>query len=77
MFSLVCTELFMKPKSQGRDCVHLSVIRSTLHMPPRHMSFYLVAHQPPKKPVCLHHRSARRKCWPKKKKCPEPSERGP
>lgn len=42
MFSFA---LFMKPESQGRDCVHLSVICSTLPMPPCHMSFYLAAHQ--------------------------------
>lgn len=48
MFSVACTTLFMKPESQGRDCVHLSVICSTFLMPPCYMSFYLAAHQPPK-----------------------------
>lgn len=48
MFSLACTVLFMKCESQGRDCVHLSVICCTLLMPPCRMSFYLAAHQPPK-----------------------------
>lgn len=50
MFSCARAALFMKPKSQGRDCVHLSVICSTLLMPPCHMSFYLAAQQPPKSP---------------------------
>lgn len=48
MFSFAHAALFMKPESQGRDCVHLSVICSTFLMPPCYMSFYLAAHQPPK-----------------------------
>lgn len=48
MFSLARTALFIKPESQGRDCVQLSVISCTLLMPLCHMSFYLAAHQPPK-----------------------------
>lgn len=43
-----CAPLFMKAESRGRDCVHLSVICSTLLMPLCHMSFYLAAHRPPK-----------------------------
>lgn len=65
MFSFARAALFMKPESQGRDCVHLSVICGTLLMPPCHMPFYLAAHQPPKKPVCLHHRSAGTRCLAK------------
>lgn len=71
MFSVACTALFMKPESQGRDCVHLNVICSTFLMPLCYMSFYLAAHQPPKslgayiivllgRDVC--------------QKCPEPSD---
>lgn len=48
MFSFAGAALFMELESQGRDCVHLSVVCSTLLMPPCHMSFYLAAHQPPK-----------------------------
>ena len=48
MCCLACTALFMKPESQGRDCVHLSVICSTFLMAPCNMSFYLAAHQPTK-----------------------------
>lgn len=48
MFSTARPALFMKPESQGRDCVHLSVNCCTLLMPPCHVSFYLAAHQPPK-----------------------------
>lgn len=48
MFSFACTALFMKPESQGWDCVHLSVSCSTLLVPLCHMSFYLAAHQPTK-----------------------------
>lgn len=48
MFSLARAALFMKRESRGRDCVGLSVICCALLAPPRHMSFYLAAHQPPK-----------------------------